>query len=99
MSTQDITILYKKLTELMDAGDEKNAKDFLIEHIKEFPADVQKKIVFEFFADALDKTVENKTRNTQIQKEGMEAIEEIEKEEKNLKGKQKMSNLRSDLGI
>lgn len=99
MNNQNIKSLYNKLTELVDAGDEGVVRAFLIEHLKEFPEDVQKKIAFEFFEDALDKKIESSEQVAQIQKQGLDSINEIEKAENTLKDKQKLSNLRSSLGI
>ena len=99
MNNQNISQLYNKLTELVDSGDEQAVRDFLTTHIKEFPLDVQKKIVFEFFEDALDQKLENDTRNAQIQKEGTDAIDKIDKTESKLRDFQKISNLHKSLGL
>ena len=99
MNNQNISSLYNKLTELVDAGDESVVRAFLIEHLKEFPEDVQKKIAFGFFEDALDRKIEISAQNAQIQKQGMDSISEIEKAENTLKDKEKLGNLRSSLGI
>ena len=99
MTTSNTTDLYNKLTEIFNTGNEDAAKDFLIEHIKEFPEDVQKKIMFAFFDAALDKKIESETQKAQIQKEGMDYLEKIDKVEKTIKDKQKVSKLRSFLGI
>ena len=97
--TSTFTELYDKLNVLIEAGDETAVRAFLIEHIKEFPEDLQKKIAFEFFSNALDKKVESATRNAQIQQEGLDAIGEIEKVESKLKDQQKLAELRANLGI
>lgn len=99
MNNQNISDLYKTLTELIEAGDEQVVRDYILDHLKEFPEDVQKKIIFEFFDDAVDKSIEANTQKSQLQKEGLSAIAEIEKVEKTVKDNQKMSNLRSSLGI
>ena len=99
MNNQNISQLYSKLTELVDAGDEKAVRDFLTEHIKEFPEDVQKKIIFDFFEDALDKKIESDTQNAQIQKEGIDTISDIEKTESKLNDLKKVGDVRASLGI
>lgn len=99
MNNQTISDLYSKLTELVEAGDEGAVRAFLVDNIKSFPADVQKKIVFEFFADALDKKLDTDTQIAQIQKEGMDSLADIEKAEGGLKDKEKLNKLRSSLGI
>jgi len=91
------TELYNKLMELVDAGDEQAAKDFLIEHIKEFPEDVRNKIIFEFFEDAVDQQIENSTNKAEIQKQGLEALKEIGKAEDSLKDEKKAADVRAKL--
>jgi len=99
MNNQNISQLYSRLTELVDAGDEVVVRKFLAEHIKEFPLDVQKKIAFEFFADALDTTVEREEKSSQIKSDGVEAIKNIEKLESNLKDSQRLDSVKKSLGL
>ena len=99
MNNQNISQLYNKLTELVDGGNEQAVRDFLTEHIKEFPLDVQKKIVFEFFQEALDKKVENVELNTQIQKEGIKEIKDIDNAKSKILDSQKLGDIRQSLGL
>jgi len=99
MSSTNITDLYNKLNELIAAGDEAAARAFLVEHLKEFPEDVRKKIVFEFFAEAVDAKIDADSNKARIQKQGMAALKDIGDAEEALKSKDKISNIRSSLGI
>ncbi len=99
MNNPNIEELYKKLTELAKAGDEKSARAFLTEHLKEFPAEVQEKIVFAFFQDALDKKVGIDEKISIIQKVGLDSINEIEAAEKVMINEDKISNVRASLGL
>ena len=98
MTTQ-LTELYTKLNALIETGDETAVRRFLIDHLKEFPEDLQKRIIFETFAEALDKKVEIETNIAQIKEEGVQAIKEIEKVEGKLKDQQKLAELRANLGM
>ncbi len=99
MNNQNMSSLYNKLAELVEAGDESVVRSFLVDHIKEFPEEAQKKIAFEFFENALDAHAESSNQTARIQKEGMDSLKDIEKAENTLKDKQKLSSLRSSLGI
>ena len=98
MTTQ-LTELYTKLNALIETGDETAVRRFLIDHLKEFPEDLQKRIIFETFAEALYKKVEIETNIAQIKEEGVQAIKEIEKVEGKLKDQQKLAELRANLGM
>ena len=98
MNTQNnVSELYNTLLGLIKAGDEKAARAFLVEHLNEFPEETQKKIIFEFFSEALDNEVESGTQKTQIQKSGMDLIEEIQKTEKTLSEQKKAVDIQIDL--
>ena len=99
MTTSNTTALYNKLIELFEASDEKAAKSFLAQHVKEFPEDIQKKIVFALFEDALESKADTDARVAEIQQEGLDAIKSIEDKENTFKDKQKVSKLRSLLGL
>ncbi len=99
MTTTNPTALYNKLVELFEAGDEKAAKSFLAQHVKEFPEDIQKKIIFALFEDALETKVDTDARIAEIQQEGIDSIKSIEDKENTFKDKQKVSKLRSLLGL
>ena len=99
MTNQTVAELYKKLTDLMKAGDETAARAFLKEHLNEFPKEMQEKIVFEFFEEALDKQVETEELMSEVQEKGMETIADIDKARANIEEKQKLNDVRKDLGI
>ena len=98
MNTQNnIAILYKTISDLAKKGDEEALRSFLIEHLTEFPEDTQKKIVFEFFNEALDNKIDDETQKIEIQKKGMDLLKEIGEVEKTLDTHKKITNIRLDL--
>ena len=99
MNNQNLGDLYQQFSAIAESGDEKTAREFLKAHLKEFPEDVQRKIVFEFFADALGKDAKSAEQKAEIQKVGMEAIADIDKTKTEFTEKQKLQDLRSNLGI
>jgi hypothetical protein len=80
-------------------GDEAAAKAYLLEHVSEFPADVQKKIVFAFFSDAVQKESDAITDRAAVQTEAMTVMGDIEKAEKMLDEKKKVADARAGLGM
>jgi ferritin len=98
-STPTLSDLYKQLGDIADTGDEQAFRTFLTDHFNEFPEEIQKKIMFEFFSEALTAKVQNISQNAQIQQEGIEAIKEVEKAEKLLTDQQRLADLKSSLGM
>ena len=98
MTTSNIRALYDDLNKLVEAGDEKAVRSFLIEHINDFPEEIKKKIVFEFFDEAVSKEVESGEHKATLQKEGMDTLKDIDKAEKTLEDQRKMADVRSELG-
>jgi hypothetical protein len=56
MSTKTLQNLsLRELMKVVETGNEQAAKDFIIDHLKEFPEEAQTKIISAFFFDALEK--------------------------------------------
>jgi len=89
--------LYKEFMVFVEKNDEEGARKFLIDNLQKFPEDVQDKLTFAFFEEALMKEAEGKKEIAEMQKQGLEAISQIEKAKKILKDKEKEEDLRSNL--
>ena len=70
--------LLAHMEKLAEAGDDKAFEAFVLEHFKEFPEEIQGKILFGFFSETLEKQA-GEAAIAQVQKEGLEALEELEK--------------------
>ena len=100
MSTTDATKdLLDSFMKVVDKGDERAAKDFIIDHLDDFPAQTQQKIVSAFFFDALEKEANEIERKAALQKEVLSAFADVEKAEKGLNEEMKKSELKAGLGI
>ncbi len=97
MDTNKISELYKTLMAFVENGDEKGARAYLSEHINELPEDLKKKIMFEFFMEAVDIDVEAGEQKVRLQKEGMSAIKEIDKMTKELNDQKKLIDVRASI--
>ncbi len=78
--------LLQELGTLLKAGDKEKTEDFLVEHFKEFPEEMQREIVFTFLGEAADDYLKNKLGEYMAQTAALqglgEALEEAEKEGK-----------------
>ena len=84
--------LYRQLAEIFQKGDEPSVRQFLIDHIKEFPEDIQESILMLFFEEALGRA------NAQLdiidmQKQGLERLDFLKKTESMLQDKLKVLEL------
>jgi len=89
--------LYNEFLTLVNKGDEQGARDFLIENLQKFPEDVQDKLTFAFFEEALIDETKGIKEIAEMQKEGIDAMSQIDKAKKVLEEKKKIEDLRSDL--
>ena len=78
--------LSEDLLVLIKSGNKDKAEDFLVEHFKELPEELQRDVIFTFLSEAADGYLKDKlgeylTQTAALQGLG-EALEEIDKEEK-----------------
>jgi hypothetical protein len=100
MSTRDATqSLRDEFMKVVETGNEQDAKDFIIDHLKEFPEAAQQKIISAFFFDALEKESDTIEKRAAIQKEALSAFADIEKAESKLGDEKKKMELKEGLGI
>lgn len=69
--------LVAEMEKLAVAGDVKAFEAFALEHFKEMPEGAQGKVLFGFFQEALEKKA-GEAAIAQIQKEGIEALNELD---------------------
>ena len=89
--------LYNEFLVYVDKNDEEGARKFLMDNLQKFPEELQDKLTFAFFEEAmLDKTKGIKAV-AEMQKEGLDAMSQIDKAKKILEDKKKIEDLRSNL--
>lgn len=91
------TDLYNEFMVYVDKGDEAGARKFLVDNIQKFPEEVQEKITFAFFEEALMNEAKSARGIAEAQKEGLDAMNQIDKAKKILEDKIKVKNLRAKL--
>ena len=91
------TDLYNEFMVYVDKNDEQGARKFLIDNLQKFPEEVQDKITFAFFEEALKDEAKNIKNIAEMQKQGLDAMSQIDKAKKILEEKKKIEDLRSNL--
>lgn len=92
-------ILREQLLTILESGNERAVKDFLIEHLKEFSEEIQENIVTLFFTEALEQYVSNGQQIISLQKELLATLEKAEKTEAALNDKKKELDAKEQLGL
>ena len=89
--------LYKEFMVYVDKDDEEGARKFLLDNFQKFPEDIQDKLTFAFFEEALLDETKGMKDIADMQKQGLEALSQIDKVRKILEDKKKIEDLRSNL--
>jgi hypothetical protein len=75
--------LSENLLVLIKSGEKEKTEDFLVEHFKEFPEEMQREIVFTFLGEAADDYLKTKLGEYLAQTAALqglgEALEEVDK--------------------
>ena len=100
MTTTAITkSLRDEFMKVVDTGNERAAKDFIIDHLTEFPDEVQTDIISAFFLDALEKEADAIETRAAIQRQALAALADIEQAQKTLTDEQKKREVKKELGV
>ncbi len=98
MITNDtFSSLYIEFQSYVDKNDEQGARNFLIKNLQQFPEEVQAKLTLAFFEEALMDTTTKIKSVAEIQKEGLDAISQMDKLKKILEDKKKIEDIKSSL--
>ena len=89
--------LYNEFLAYADKGDESGARKFLVDNLTKFPQEVQDKLIFAFFEEALMDETKGMKEIAEIQKQGLAAMSQIDKAKKILEDKIKEKDLRDKL--
>lgn len=89
--------LYNEFLVYVERNDEQGARKFLMDNFQKFPQDVQDKLTFAFFEEALMEETKGIKEIAEMQKQGLDAMSQIEKAKKILEEKKKIEDLRSNL--
>lgn len=74
----DFSVLYAQFKEILDAGTEDQAETFLIDHMHEFPEEMQKAVTMALFEKGLGEAAANQKTIDDMREGGMQALDEIQ---------------------
>ncbi len=89
--------LMKEFSEVVARGNEEDARKFLVDNLKQFPQEVQGKIIGAFFEEALSKKADGLHAVADFQKEGLAAVSNLEQGKRQLDDKQKLLDLKESI--
>ncbi len=91
------TDLYNEFLGYVNKDDEAGARKFLIDNLQKFPEEVQEKLTFAFFEEALMSEAKGVKEIADMQKQGLEAIRQIDEAKKILEDQAKIKDLKAKL--
>lgn len=89
--------LYDEFMVYVNKDDEQGARKFLVDNLKKFPEDIQDKLTFAFFEEAMMNETKGIKEVAQMQEQGLDAMSQIDKAKKILEEKKKIEDLRHNL--
>jgi len=89
--------LYEDFLKIVESGTEQEAKDFLVEHLKEFSQEEQNEIIVAFLGDAIKQQASDETAVADFQKKAVETFEALVEQKKDLEKKAKLLELKEKI--
>ncbi len=96
-----ITTISKELREafenIVNTGDEAQARKFIIDHLKEFPEKMQDSLTVAFLEEALAKKNAEDNFLLEFQKEGVSTLDTLEKAKQDLEKSSKLAEIKENI--
>lgn len=89
--------LTANLEQLIESGDEQAARKFLTDHYIDFPLDVQDKIAFAFFTEAVDQAEEEEAVVESVQTHGIDIMRFLAQTKREIATAQRINTLHAQL--
>lgn len=86
MNTDELAALLDAVEKLRAEGKEDEAKELLRSRLQELPEDVQDRMMFDMFTSALREEMEGLEAVREMQKQGLQAADELTRQRKALEG-------------
>lgn len=88
-----MTEIIQQLQNIISVGDEKAVRQFIVEHIKEFPVQIRNKFIFAFFREAVARETEIKVVQAKMVSEAKPELKELRKIGQNIEEKKRIVEL------
>lgn len=89
--------LYHEFKQIVQTGTEEQARQFLLDHINEFPEDVKNGLVLTLFEDAVNEAAAQESAMLELKKEGIEEMTALEQAIRILDDKLKVLDLQEKI--
>ncbi|MEK7074729.1 MAG: hypothetical protein AAB968_03105, partial [Patescibacteria group bacterium] len=89
--------LYHSFKDIVGTGTEDQARQFLLDHINEFPEDVKNGLVLTLFEDALNEAVSQESAMIELKQEGIRTMTALEQAIRILDDKLKVLDLQEKI--
>lgn len=93
----DFMSLYHGFKQIVQTGTEEQARQFLLDHINEFPEDVKNGLVLVLFENALHEAVSQESALLEFKQEGIQAMTALEQAIRILDDKLKVLDLQEKI--
>ena len=93
MDTLSSRELYTKLIDMIGAGQAREVRRFLVDHLSEFPEDVQGQIALGFFDEGLGRVVAEKKLLAEFQEDTAQFMTHMDRLRRMLEDKKKLLEL------
>ena len=90
--------LYDEFVKIAETGDEASARAFFTEHIGEFPEETKNQLISAFLTEAISEEAEVLQARTEVQKEVIETLSDIQGAKKEIENQNRIIQLKEQLG-
>lgn len=95
--TTDISNIYENILKLVQAGDKEKAMAYMKEHWDTFPEELQEELTVVFFEDAIKNQAAEAEAISELQKEGIEVMDTLNREKHELEDALKAENIKDGI--
>lgn len=93
----NFTSLYHEFKQIVQTGTEEHARQFLLDHINEFPEDVKNGLILTLFEDAVNEAAVQEFAMFEFKQEGIQAMTALEQAIRILDDKLKVLDLQEKI--
>ena len=90
--------LYDEFIKIAETGDEAATRAFFTEHLGEFPEETKNQLISAFLTEAISGEAEVLQARTEVQKEVVETLSDIQGAKKEIENQNRIIQLREQLG-
>ena len=93
---KDLLTIQQEFQEALGRG-APEGRAYLVDHVKEFPEDLQEEVIYAFFVEGLDQMIDEQTAVNEFQEEAVQEMKQLERLKGKIEDKIKMKELEGKL--